>query len=1178
MYKIFTAINCGARSCISPKFLKIMRLTVVLWVFTLLQVSAATYAQNVSLSVKNAQLDEVLDKLGKQTGYNFLYNSSLLKTGISVSIDAKNQQLNTVLDECFKNQPFTYVINGNTVVIKERNPVAVKTTGLVADPIVVSGRVTDAKGLPLPGVTIRIKGTTTGVVSDTDGRYTIRVDDASAVLVFTFLGFSPQEVVVGSQTHIDITLAEQASALEDVVVIGYGSVKKRDLTGAVGQIKGSDLMMGHPISLSQGLQGKLAGVAVNQNDGAPGAGVSIQIRGANSYGTNTQPLYVIDGIPFDAAATPTNDATSGNNQTFNPLALINPSDIESVEILKDASATAIYGSRGANGVVLVTTKKGKPGQTKVQLTTNTAVSMLGKKVKVLDAYDYANYVNEGYTNGVKYNDYTFYQLPYPGIWSYPFANNAYQYDQGTYLPSPDDFLHPGVRTDEYGNSTNVQGSNWMDLITRKAITQDYNLSVSGGSEHGFYAISGNYTKQDGIIKNSDFERYALRANVGEKIGDWLEIGLNTSFGRTSSNFAKTNSFDYGVVRSALIFPTTYAPETDITKIENPLSWLSANPYLYVMTAQDNLTAVNSFSSAYAQVKFNSWLKFRQNLGINYSANNRGTYYNSLTGEGQAPTINGKAGQSDDWYSNVVTESLLTFDKKFGKIHNLNAVVGFTHEGANYGGKSMSATNFPDDLTGYYDMSKALTPGKLYSNRGASELMSVLARVNYTLADKYLFTASFRRDGSSKFATANKFANFFSGAFAWRASEEKFIKDLNLFSDLKFRASVGQTGNQAIGEYATLPQLAAANYPLGGSLQSGMAESTYNGPANPDLKWETTTQYDLGVDMAFLNNRIAFTIDYYSKKTTDLLQSVKTPLSTGFQQMTINRGWVKNDGLEISGKFLPMVSGPLKWSIDANISFNRNIIGGLDNDQFATRLWNAADYVFIQRNGLPIGAIFGYVEDGFYDNEAEVRANPVYANASAAIIKQKIGEVKYLNLDSDPNITDADRTIIGNTNPDFIAGITNTFNYKNFNLSFFIQGVFGNDIFNGNLMDVTLNSIGNIPQFAYDGRWTPETAATATWPKVNNGYTREWLISNRYVENGSYARLKSLTFGYDFNKPFKGVDKIGLFVTGTNLLTITKYDWFDPDVNSFGGDASRRGVDIHAYPSSRTFSLGANVSF
>lgn len=1048
---------------------------------------------------------------------------------------------------------------------------------VLAQTITVTGTVTTASDKsPLPGAAVYLKNDRTkGTITNADGHYSITTEKG-AVLEFQFVGMILQEQEARSTTPLNVEMAMKNN-LDEVVVIGYGAVKQRDLTGAVGQLKGVDLMVGHPMSLSLGLQGKLAGVEVNQNDGAPGAGVSIQIRGANSYGTNTQPLYVVDGIPFDAAATPTSDANSGNNQTFNPMALINPADIESIEVLKDASSTAIYGSRGANGVVLITTKKGKAGKTKVVFSESTAVSAMAKQVKTLDPYDYASYVNEGYTNGVAYNGYSFYQLPFPGAWTYPYANNAYQYNAGVYQPSPSDFLHPGVRTDTYGNKTNVQGSNWMDLITRKAVTQDYNLSVSGGTDKGFYSISGNYTDQEGIIKNSDFTRYSLRANVGTHVNSWLELGMNTSFGRTNSNFAKTNSFDYGVMRSAMIFPTTYAPQTDITQITNQLSWLSANPYLYVMTAKDQVAALNSFSSAYGEIKFTPWLKFRQNVGLNYSANSRETYYNSLTGEGQAPTINGMAGQSDDWYSNVTSESLLNFDKTFGKKHTISAVVGFTHENANYGNKSMSATNFPDDLTEDYNMGKALDPGKLVSGRGASSLMSVLARVNYSLDNKYLFTASFRRDGSSKFATAHKFANFLSGAFAWKATEEEFIKNLNVFSNLKFRASYGKTGNQAIGEYATLPQLGTANYPLGGSLQSGMAESTYNGPANPNLKWETTSQADLGLDMSFLDNRVNFTVDYYGKKTTDLLQSIKTPLSTGFSQMTINHGWVKNDGLEISGRFLPLVKGAFKWTIDANISFNKNMIGGLDNDQYASRLWNAADYVFIQRNGAPIGAIYGYVEDGYYNNEADVRANPVYANASAAIVKQKIGEIKYLNLDKDPNITDADRTIIGNTNPDFIAGITNSFTWKQFNLSFFLQGTYGNDIFNGNLTDVTLNSIGNIPQFAYDGRWTPATAAKATWPKVNNGYNREWLISNRFVEDGSYMKLKNLTAGYTFLKPFKSIESVNVFVTGTNLFTLTKYSWFDPDVNSFGGDASRRGVDIHAYPSSRTFTFGLNVT-
>lgn len=1049
---------------------------------------------------------------------------------------------------------------------------------LYAQEMTISGKVLDASdNSPLAGANIVLKGSKgVGTIADIDGNYTIKAKKGD-ILVFSFVGMETSEATVGNKSIINAELSA-TQQLEEVVVVGYGTMKKRSLTGAVGQLKGSELMKGNPVNLSQGLQGKMAGVMVNQNDGAPGAGVSIQVRGTNSYGTNTQPLYIVDGIPFDAAGMPSNEATSGNNQTFNPLSLINPQDIESLEVLKDASSTAIYGSRGANGVVIITTKKGKAGKAKVEASANFGLSSIGKKIEVLDAYNYANYVNEGYNNGVLYNGNIFYKLPYPGEWSYPYINNAFVYDQGTYEPSPEDFLRPGIRTDMYGNSDLVQGSNWLDMITQNAISQDYNISVSGGSDKGYYAISGNYTDQEGIIKNSDFNRYALRTNVAQKITNWLEIGLNSTFSRTETNFAKTNSFDFGIIKSAMIFPTTYAPQTDITQIDDELSWLSANPYLYVMTAKDRMTSIIAFNSAFAEVKFTDWLKFRQNLGINYSANSRGSYYNRQTGEGQAPTINGKAGQSDNWYSNITSESLLTLDKTFNKIHSINAVVGFTYENANYGSKSMTATNFPDDLTYEFDMSKALVPGKLQSSRGESALMSVLVRANYSLLNRYILTASFRRDGSSKFAPGNKFANFASGAIAWRLSEEEFIKKMDLFSDLKIRMSFGQTGNQAISNYATLARLATANYPIGGSANSGIAESVWNGPVNSNLRWETTTQYDAGLDVGFLNNRIAITVDYYHKKTTDLLQNVKIPTSSGFAQMTTNFGWVKNDGLEISGNFHLLNQTPLTWNMNANISFNRNRIGGLENDQYARNLWNSADYVFIQRNGMPIGAIYGYVEDGFYNNEAEVRANPVYANASDAVIKQKIGEIKYLNMDDNPAINEADRTMIGDTNPDFIMGITNDFTWKNFNLSFFFQGVFGNDIFNGNLMDVTLASIANIPTFAYEGRWTPENYEKASWPKVNNGYNREWLISDRYIEDGSYLKLKNLTFGYTFNNPIKGISSINLSANATNLFTISKYSWFDPDVNSFGGDASRRGVDIHAYPSSKTYSLGVKINF
>lgn len=1041
----------------------------------------------------------------------------------------------------------------------------------------ITGKVVDRNGMEVIGANVVEKGTTNGTITDMEGNFTLNVSP-KAVLSVTFIGYKTQEITLkGNEAQVKVTLEDDTEVLDEVVVVGYGTMKKRDLSGAVSQIKGEDMMKGNPTDLSKGLQGKIAGVVVNQSDGAPGGGVSIQVRGTNSFSTSSQPLYIVDGVPFDTGSMPSDEtANSGSNQSNNPLSFINPHDIQSIEVLKDASATAIYGSRGANGVVIITTKRGDSGYDQVEFSASFSFSRIANRVKVLDAYTYANYINEGRSNSYNYYDNVNYKDPeYTGKWYYT-ATNPDGTKYGTYKPSPEDFLTPGYRTDEYGNSTLVGASDWQDMIYQNGFSQEYNLSVSGGSEKGWHNFSGNYLDQSGIIESSGYTRIALRANLGRRINSWLEMGMNTSFTHTDTDFAKTSAYDYGVIRSALIFPTTHDPSEDTTT-STETSWLASNPVAYINSSKDHLKSINVFNSSYAEVKLFPFLKFRQNLGVSYTNNNRGTYYGWLTQEGShMNNINGKAGQSDNWYMSIISESLLTFDKQFNNKHSLNAVFGFTAEKSNWGSKSMSATGFPNDLTEEYNMSLATNPGKLVSDRGASALASFLGRVNYTLFDKYIFTASYRADGSSKFTDKNKWAGFLSGAFAWRLSEEKFIKDLNVFSNLKLRVSYGETGNQAIGSYRTLPALDSASYPFAGSITNGFAEVDWRGPVSDDLKWETTSQYNAGIDMGFLNNRINLTVDYYYKKTDNLLQQVQIPSSTGFSSMMVNSGWVTNEGLEISGNFRVLQNTPLKWSIDANISFNRNKIGGLEADQYAQSLWNKADEVFIQRNGCPIGAIYGYVEDGYYDNLAEVLASPDEAIRKKG--KSMIGEIKYKNFDDDPLVTSADRVIIGDTNPDFVYGITNSFEWKNFTLSFFLQGSQGNDIFNGNLMDIQMANIGNITQEAYNGRWTPENTVNATYPKAIADYSREMKISNRYVEDGSYLKLKNLNIGYKWKPKFKGISNINLYASATNLFTITGYSWFDPEVSAFGTDASRRGVDIYSYPSSRTFSVGVKVGF
>lgn len=1031
---------------------------------------------------------------------------------------------------------------------------------VMAQQTVVTGSITDANdGSPLIGANVLVKGTGNGTIADAQGKYSVTVPQGKGTLVISCIGYKTLEVTLkAGQKTLNVTMKEDTELLDEVVVVGYGTMKKSDLTGSVTSIKSEELMKSNPTSLNQGLQGRIAGVQVNQNDGAPGAGVSIQIRGANSFSTSTEPLYIVDGIPFTTSGMP-GTGRDGMLQTTNPLSSINPSDIESVEILKDASATAIYGSRGANGVILITTKRGEKGKDNISFNANFGISKVVKKIEMLDAYGYAKYMNEASDNFKFYDGAKDEVRPYPG---------DYIIDKITgeeiYRPGPEDYLKEGY--------PNV---NWQDQVFETAFSQEYNLSVNGASDKGYYAISGNVLDQTGIINNSGYTRYSFRANVARKVQKWIEIGTSMNFTNSLNKLAKTNSVSDGIIRGALFYPTTSPLDDESNNAQ--LNWFASNPYVYTRAAKDELTTNNFFSSSYLEITPIKDLKIRQNIGFSYNMNSRDVYYDRRTVEGKDPE-NGYASKADNWAQNLALESIVTYNKEFNKNHALNVMAAFSYEKGNYGNKAMTAKGFPQDITQDHDMSAALNPGKPTSGRGMTALVSFLGRANYNLMGKYLFTASYRRDGSSKFAPGNQWSNFASAAVAWRASEEQFIKDLDVFSNLKVRASFGQTGNQAIGAYATRDYMAVANYPLNGALSSGFANLTWRGPANPDLKWETTSQYNVGLDMGFWENRVNLTVDLYYKKTSDLLQSIQIPQSTGFSSMTTNFGNVSNKGIEVSGKFYALTKGDFKWDIDANISFNRNEISGLPGDQFAQALWSDADNVFLQRNGMPIGTMFGFVEDGFYDNIAEVRADPFYAKESEAICKAKVGEVKYKDIDGVAGITEADRTVIGDTNPDFSFGMTHNFQYKNFTLSFFLQGCIGGDIFNGNLMSVTMSGIGNIPTDVYNSRWTPDSGEATRWAKPYAGYGRTTRLSDRYVEDGSYLRMKNINLGYTFKAPIKGIESINLYTSVSNAFTISGYSWYDPDVNSFGGDSSRRGVDIFAYPSSRTFSLGLQCVF
>lgn len=1037
-------------------------------------------------------------------------------------------------------------------------------TGILAvfaQQITVTGTVIDqADRSPLYSVNIQVKGKSRGVLTDFDGNYSIQVQKGD-ILIFSYVGMKTQQLVVQDNTKIDVVMTS-SGLMDEVVVIGYGTIRKSDMTGSVGTLNVADVAKTNPVSINQALQGRIAGVNVLQTDGAPGSSVSIQVRGANSFASNTEPLFVIDGIPFESQGTP----SGGSGRPVNPLSYLNVQDIASLEVLKDASATAIYGSRGANGVILITTKKGKKGQDIIEIGANFTASYLNNRVKFLDGHDYATYTNERQRNHYTYDGVAYGAPVYAGAWGYDQNKGYYVYN-----PSPQDFA------DGYMNG----GTDWTDVITQQALTKEYTLSYSGASDDGDHYVSGSFLEQNGVIYGTGYKRANLHMKINRKIRDHIRTGAMITFSNSKTDFAVANWSNADIFRDALYYPSTeYIFDPVTMDVNDEDFYYATNPYVAVRELNDHTTGKNVHLNAYLGIDFLKDFNFKQTLGYGYNYSERLAYYSRNTRAGYVN--NGTGSQSDYWNYHVSSESLLTYNKTFATIHRVNVIGAFTFEQFDYGNKGMSASEFPNDYLQMYNMGTTLDPLKksLSSGRGRSRILSWLGRANYVLKDNYMLTLSARADGSSKFAVGNKWADFYSVALAWRASEEPFIKKLHLFSTLKPRLSFGQTGNQSINNYQTIELLIAQASALNGTILPGYAEAVWKGPVNLDLVWETTAQYNAGLDVGLYDNRLMLTVDAYYKKTRDLLQDISLPYSSGFDVMKDNYGYVINSGMELTLQANMLEKTALKWDVNANIYLNRNEIGGLTDDQYAQRLFVGVDQVYVHRNGKPIGTIIGYKSDGFYDTEAEVRADPVHAKKSYQEIIALIGEEKIKNSDDNPtSISVTDRVIIGNVNPDFQFGITNNFYWKNISFSFFIQGNVGGNILNANLLqNVDMLGWGNIPQFAFDQRWRSDNPSLAQFPKPNEGYGRVTYFTDRFIEDATYIRLKNINIGYNFLKPLKYIANINLFANISNILTFTNYRWFDPDVNSFGGDVTRRGVDLSAYPTATTFQCGLKVSF
>lgn len=1035
----------------------------------------------------------------------------------------------------------------------------------------VSGLVLDAStGEPLAGASVYAADSRAGTITDSGGHFALSIPGKCKELEIAFIGYEKQVVAVSpASTYFEVLMKSSSVEIDQVIVIGYGTAKKSDLTGSVSSIGSKDLVKSAPASLEKGLQGRISGVNVVQNDGAPGSGISVQIRGTNSFLGGTEPLYVVDGIPI----TTSNDQESINfeENTYsyrNALSFLDPNDIESIEVLKDASSTAIYGSRGANGVILITTKSGAGLATnrEVSLNYNFTISKPVRKIRVLNGQEYARYRNESYANTETCNGnaYKPEDLPFPGM----------VVEQSGYVKGPEDY-----GTDPYY---------WQNQIFRTALSHNVNLTISGQGRGMDYSLSGSCLSQEGTVINSDYNRYSFKISFNDKVNSWLKIGTSTNISYAKSNLLKTtidsqSNGTEGVIRSALMYPSVYTVDDEISK-DNEFSTVTT-PTLYTQALNEHKN-INVYTSNYANMSLTKHLIFRSVLGWNYSANDANQYWPVYLYEGR--NVNGKSYAGDTSWSSLVWDNLLMYNQSFGK-HNIAATLGSSWEESHWYNKRISVQTFGTDITNGWLLQDAATVNTPNSSKGDSQLFSIIMRASYNYANKYYVTFTGREDYSSKFAKGNRSSFFPSIGVSYRVSDEKFMDaPRKVIDNLKIRYSYGTSGNQAINPYQTFALMKGANYPFGNSVQNGYAPDPSN-PGNASLKWETTRQHDVGLELGLLN-RIDLTADYYHKRTEDLLQYKEVAYSTGLQRILSNAGCVVNTGWEVGLNVAVMSKPHFTWNAGANISFNRNHLADFNEEpMFPNSLWNSLR-PFALQNGHPIGSLYGFVEDGIWNSREEIINSdqfqaqyPGYTvndndDATEIIIKRKwLGEIRYKNFDDDPNITDSDQTYIGNTNPDFFYGLNMDFKIYNFDLSFLFQGVQGNDILNMNrLRFCDIGNSKNIPLDIYREAWKPGEGGTAPKNFYDNGRTIRF--SRRYVEDGSYLKLRNLQLGYTINKPFKGVSSIRAYVTMNNLFTITDYSGYDHEVNSFGSDPSLRGVDSGGYPQARSAAFGVNLTF
>lgn len=1112
--------------------------------------------QKITIQTEHIAFKTVLARLEKKAGITFVYSPNQVNPDQKVTFSVKNESLGNTLQQLLDPLALEYTVSQKQIVIRQKKYSGTTQETNSINAVIdrtLKGTIKDESENELPGVSIVLKGTQQGTVSDTDGKYEISVPDNNTVLVFSFVGFVSQEVTVGTRTSLDITLKPDTKALEEIVVIGYGTAKKSDLTGAVASVKAEQLMERPAPSLNQALAGRMPGVQVNTNSGRPGGRTNIRIRGFSSINSSNNPLYVVDGVMLPMGT---------QNQSSQAIDYINPNDIASVEVLKDASSTAIYGARGANGVILITTKKGRSGDGQVTYNVDFSIPTIGpNRTRVLNAREYLATEELAYTNIEKYD---------PNGWA-----------EGKYT-----YLDPIARRKQVAHLFNSDGSpkydtDWLKESTQSKVSQNHQLGFNGGNERTTYSFSLGFRDDQGLLLNSYLKRYSGRFTIDDQIKKWLKIGGTLSYNNQTENLVDvSDQVARQIVEDFPFLPVRYedgrfANNRDYPNAEGTMSSVHRlHGRKYIQNTQTTL------GSAYSNITFAPGLEMRTILGANVMTqeiNQSSTRTLEIGAQGTASTANRK----ETFWS---LENYLTYNKEFNEKHALNAMLGISWQETNFFTMSAGIRGFATDHFLFNNLGAGSTNPTVGSGSSRNAFNSYFGRVNYTLLNKYLLTVTGRMDGSSKFGKNHKFAFFPSAALAWKVSDEDFMKDNSVISNLKLRSSFGLTGNSEIPAYSAL-SLLSSNYATMYN-ETRIGGTGINRLANPDLRWEKTAQSDIGLELGILNNRVSMEMDFYYRKTTDMLLDAPVPRTSGYTTIRRNVGSMENKGLELGINTVNVERDNFTWNTSFNISLNRNKVLALatPSDIFGVGGPNFTNPTNIIRIGEAAGSFWGLTRLGTW-SEAE-RAEAAEWTSYRGGGTMLPGDIKYLDVNGDKAITDADRMIIGNGNPKAWGTLSNSIRFKNIDFTLELQYSSGNDI-----LDMTLHASEDRQALANSYKsvlnaWTPTNQNTmiAQIRETRAGYTTN--VDTHWIKDGSFIRGRNALIGYTFPSSVTSklhLNRLRVYGSAQNFfLLVDKEVNGDPEITPiYGGDGNNvfsQGMNWHGYPKPTIYMIGLQVGF